>query len=153
MSRVHRDPVLQPGQSRQRRDHGRGITARQVDPPPPPGEQRVAAVEESFVLREEADRALGVAWRVEHAQADVAEPDEAALRQLDGRDGRDDLERRPERPRIRQPLTIQGMDGDLGSGVLGGRRVIPDVIPVPVGRDDELERPVARSQLDRKSVV
>ena len=44
---------------------------------------------------EETDRSFGVAGRVEHGQADLPEPDLAALGQLDGRDGRHDLERRP----------------------------------------------------------
>ena len=63
-----------------------------------------------------------------------------------GTDG-DDLERRPHRLRVGQSLAVERMDRDLRAGVFGDRGVVADVIPVPVGRDDELERPVAGGQL------
>jgi hypothetical protein len=44
-------------------------------------------------------------------------------------------------------VTIEGMNGDLGTGRGGERGVVADVIPVAMGRDDEFERPVARGQL------
>ena len=71
----------------------------------------------------------------------------AALGQRDGRDRRRDVERRVERLRIGQALAVEGMDGDLRAGVFGDRGVVTDVVPVAVGRDDELEGPVARGQL------
>ena len=107
------DVVLELGQPRERRDHRVGVAAGQVDAAPAAGEERVAAEQEALVLGDEADRALGVAGRVEDAQADLAERDDAALGQLDGRDRRRDLERRVERLRVRQPLAVERMDGDL----------------------------------------
>ena len=67
------DVVLELGQSGERRDHRVGVAAGQVDAAPRPGEQRVAAEQDPVVLGDEADRALGVAGRVEDPQADLAE--------------------------------------------------------------------------------
>ena len=39
------------------------------------------------------------------------------------------------------------MDGDLRAGVGRHGGVVADVIPMAVGRDDQLERPVARREL------
>ncbi len=64
----------------ERRDHRVGVAAGQVDAAPRPGEQRVAAEQDPVVLGDEADRALGVAGRVEDAQADLAERDDARPR-------------------------------------------------------------------------
>ena len=93
------------------------------------------------VLVEQADRALGVARRVQDLEADRAEPDLAALRQLHGGHGRRDLERRRERLRVQEPVRVQRMDGDLGAGVRLDRGVVADVVPVAVRADDQLERP------------
>ena len=141
-----RDPgtrhvAFQPGQPGDRVGHLRRVAAREVDPPPPAREQGVAAVEQAVVLGQQADRAFGVARRVQDPQAEVAEPDDAALGQVHGRHRRHDLERRPDRLRVRQPITIEGVDGDLGARVLGDDRVVADVVPVPVRGDDELQGP------------
>ena len=61
---------------------------------------------------EQADRALGVPGRVQDPEPDLAEPDQPALGQLDGRHRRHDLERRPDR--------LAGVRG--GRGRPGGRR-------------------------------
>ena len=81
--------------------------------------------------------------RVQHAEPDLAEPDLAALGQLDRGYGRRDLERRPQWLWPLEHRPIQGMYGDRGARVLGDRRIVADVIPVAVGADDELERPPA----------
>ena len=118
-------------------------------PPPPAREQRVAAEEQPVVGCEQADRSFGVTWRVEHAQPDLPEPNLAALSQLDSWHRRRNLERRPDRLGIRQPVPVERMDGDRRARVLRDRRVVADVIPVAVGRHDELERPRSRRQLVR----
>ena len=87
--------------------------------------------------------------RVEDLEPDLAEPDLAALGQLDRRHRRRDLEWRPQRLRVGQPLAIERVDRDVGAGVGGHRGVVADVIPVAMGRDDELERPAALGQLVR----
>ena len=89
-----------PRQPGDRLDHRGRVAARQVHPAPAAGEQRVAAEQEALVLAEQADRALRVARRVEDAQPDLAEPDDATLGQLDGGHGRRDVERRGQRLRV-----------------------------------------------------
>jgi len=81
---------------------------------------------------------------VEDAQPDRAEPDQAALGQFHGRHRWRDLERGEERLRIGQPMPIERVDRDLGAGLAGDHGVVPDVIPMPVGRDDQLECPATR---------
>ena len=80
-------------------------------------------------------------------KAEVAEADDAAFGQVHGRHRRHDLERRPQRLRVGQPLAIEGVDGDVGAGVLRDRRVVADVVPVAVRGHDELEGPVAGGEL------
>ena len=46
-----------------------------------------------------------------------------------------------------QPLAVEGVDGDLGAGVLGHGGVVADVVPVAVGRHDQLERPAPCGEL------
>ena len=101
----------------ERLDHLLRRAARQVHPPPPAGEERVAAEQQAVVGRPEADRALRVAGRVEDREADLAEPDLAALREVDRGDAGRDLERRPERLRVREPVGVQRVDRDRGAGV------------------------------------
>ena len=132
VAREDADASSSPVSRAERRDHRVRVAARQVDPTPAAGEQRVAAEQQALVLGEQADRALGVAGRVEDAQADLAEADDAALGQLDGRDRRRDVERRPQRLRVGQPLAVERVDGDVGAGVRGDRGVVADVVPVAV---------------------
>ncbi len=84
---------------------------------------------------------------VEDIQPDRAEPDLAALGELDCRHRGRDLERRPHRLRVGEAVRVERMDGDPGAGVGGDRSVVADVIPMAVGRDDELERPLAGREL------
>jgi hypothetical protein len=84
--------------------------------------------------------------RVEDTEPDRPEPNDPALGQFHGRHRWRDLERREERSRIGQPIPVERMDGYLGTGMRGDRRVVTDVIPVAVGRDDELERPAPVSE-------
>ena len=99
--REHPQPVLERAQPGDRRRHGLGVAAREVDAAPAAGEQRVAAEQEAIVGAEQADGALGVARGVQDAQPDLAEPDLAALGELHRRHGGDDLERRVQRLRRR----------------------------------------------------
>ena len=123
-------------------DHLLRGTAREVNAAPPAREEGVAAEQHALVLGEQADRALGVSGRVQDAKADVAEPDLAPLGELHGRHRRDDRERGVERPRVLEAVAVGRMDGDGRTGVLGHRGVVPDVIPVPVRADDQLQGPV-----------
>jgi len=84
---------------------------------------------------------------MEDVKPEVTEPDDPALGELDGRDRRRDLERGPKRLRLRQPLTVRRVDGDRRTGVLGDRRVVADVVPVAVRRDDQLQRPATGLEL------
>jgi hypothetical protein len=43
-----------------------------------------------------------------------------------------------------QSVTVERVDRDIGTRVLGDARVVADVVPVAVGRHDQLEGPVAR---------
>ena len=147
VAREDADLILEPGEAGDRRDHRVRVAAREIDPAPSTCKQRVAAEEQAVVLGEEADRSLGMAGGVEDAQPDLAEPDDATLGELDRRDRRRDLERSEERLRPLQPLTIEGMDRDVRAGVRRDRRVVTDVVPVAVGRHDELEGPAALGQL------
>jgi hypothetical protein len=88
-----------------------------------------------------------VTRRVQDAEADLAETDLATLRQLYGGDRRRDLERSKERLWVLEAVAVEGMNGDLGARMPGYRRVVADVIPVAVGRDDELQGPVAGGKL------
>ena len=87
-------------QPAERLDHLARVPARQVHPTPAAGEQGVAAVEQAVLLGDEANRALGVARRVQHAQADLPETHDPALGQLDRRNRGRDLERREDRLRV-----------------------------------------------------
>jgi hypothetical protein len=87
-----------------------------------------------------------MAGRVEDSQADLAEPDQPAFGQFDGGHRRRDLERGGERRRVLQPVAIEPMHGDLGSGVGRNRGVVADVIPVPVRGHDQLQGPLAFGQ-------
>jgi hypothetical protein len=80
-------------------------------------------------------------------EADLAETDLASLGQLDRGDRGWDLERRKERLWVLEPVAVERMNGDLGARMPGYRGVVADVIPVAVGRDDELQGPVAGGQL------
>ena len=46
-----------------------------------------------------------------------------------------------------EPVPVGRMDGDVGSGVGGDGGVVADVVPVAVGRHDQLERPASLGQL------
>jgi hypothetical protein len=48
---------------------------------------------------------------------------------------------------MEEPLTIEWMRGDIGTGVLRYSGVVADVIPVAVARHDELQRPLTRREL------
>ena len=84
---------------------------------------------------------------MEDAQPDLAEAHLATLGEVHRGDGRHDVERGPQRLRVAQPIGVERMDRDVGAGVRGDRGVVADVVPVPVGADDELQRPVAGGQL------
>ena len=64
--------------------------------------------------------------------ADLAEPDLAALGELDRRHRRRDLERRPQRLRVGEPVRVERVDGDRGAGVRRHLGVGADVVPVAV---------------------
>ena len=78
----------------------------------------------------EADRALGVAGRVEHVEADIAEADPAALGELDGRNAGRDRERGEEGLRVGDPVPVGAMGRDLGAA-----RAVAAVLAA-VGGDD-----------------
>jgi hypothetical protein len=80
-------------------------------------------------------------------EADLAETDLASLRQLDRGDRGWDLERRKERLWVLEPVAVERMNGDIGARMPRDRGIVADVIPVAVGRDDELQDPVAGGQL------
>ena len=134
------------GEAGERLDHRRLGAAGEVGPAPGAGEERVAADEQARPAIEQADRALGVARRVQDLEVDGAEGDAPAFRQLDGRHAGHDGERRVERLRVLQAVAVEGVDGDRRAGRRGDRGVVADVVPVAMGRDDELERPAARGQ-------
>ncbi len=116
---------------------------RSVRPQPPANSVSPLNSRPSSADRRQTDPGV---WpgRVEHLQADLAETDLAALRQLDGRHRGHDLERRRDhRARRLEVVAIGGVDRDLRTGVLGHGRVVPDVVPVAMGADDELEGPAA----------
>ena len=112
--------------------------------PQAPAEQGVAAEQEPLAARQQADRALRVAGRVQHVQGDAAEADLAAFGQVDGGNAGDQRERgRDGRTGMFQAVPVRDVDGQLGAGRLDHGRVVADVIPVPVRAHDQLERPAA----------
>jgi hypothetical protein len=84
---------------------------------------------------------------VQDAEADLAETDLATLRQIHRGDRGRDLERCKERLWVLEPVAVERMNGDIGARMPRDRGIVADVIPVAVGRDDELQGPVAGGQL------
>src|SRR5664280_3255633 len=87
---------VQRGEPRERVHHGCGVTAREVDPPPAAGEERVAREEHAVLGGYQGDRSLRMPGRVKHLETHVAETDQTALGELHGRNAWRDGERREE---------------------------------------------------------
>ena len=81
----------------------------------------------------------------------VAEPDLAALRELDRRHARRDLERGVERLGLEQPVRVVRVDRDLRAGVRRDLGVGAHVVPVAMRVDDQLEGPARAPRARRRS--
>ena len=135
------------GQPGDRLDHRLGRAARQVHPAPAAGEERVAAERDRLVGGEQADRSPpcgpGV-WRTSSRTSPnrITPPSASSTAGTDG-----GMSNGAQSGAGVEPVAVRGMDGDLRAGVRGHRRVVADVVPVAVGRHDQLQRPAARRQL------
>ncbi len=96
MAGQHSQVLIERSQSGQRVDHRFRGRARQVHAAPAGPEERVPGEERPLIGREQADRPFRVPGGVEDIEADPAESDDRALGEVERRDGRRDLERRPD---------------------------------------------------------
>ena len=119
----------------------------EVGPAPGAGEERVAAEQHARLSREQADRALRVAGGVQDLEVDVAEADRDRPRPA----------RRPARwagwrtgrwstVGCSSPWRSSAWTAIVAPVASTDRRVVADVVPMAMGRDDELERPAPLGQ-------
>ena len=143
-----------PGPRSSSRPAGRSIRPSRPGQPPgrstrpqPPANSVSPLKSRPSSARQQADRALGVPGRVEDLEAERAEPDRRRPRPA----------RRPARTAGSRTARTAVAGRRAGRGRAGGPRwragvrrqrgVVADVVPVAVGRDDQLERPAALGQL------